>query len=100
MDNRKEGLKELGLALAATVIIVAASKFLTNSVFSGTRMLDLHTLVKVACIFYDNISGAASAFYIIDRRLAEQGKLRTPLNRKDIVLVFKKDHAFSRSPAR
>ena len=35
MDNRKEGLKELGLALAATVIIIAASKLLTNTVFSG-----------------------------------------------------------------
>ncbi len=100
MDNRKEGLKELGLALAATVIIVAASKFLTNSVFSGTRMLDLHTLVKVACIFYGNISGAASAFYIIDRSLAEQGKPGAPPDRKDTILVFKKNHAFRRSPAR
>ena len=35
MDNRKEGLKELGMALAATVIIIAASKFLTNTVLSG-----------------------------------------------------------------
>ena len=35
MDNRKEGLKELAGALAAAVIIVAVSKFLTNTVLSG-----------------------------------------------------------------
>ena len=49
MDNRKEGLKELGLALAATVIIIAASKLLTNTVFSGTALqaavsIDVQTL--------------------------------------------------------
>ena len=35
MDNRKEGLKELAGSLAAAVIIVAVSKFLTNTVLSG-----------------------------------------------------------------
>lgn len=35
MDNRKEGPKELAGALAAAVIIVAVSKFLTNTVLSG-----------------------------------------------------------------
>ena len=35
MDNRKEGLKELVKAVAFSIIIIAVSKVLSNTVFSG-----------------------------------------------------------------
>ena len=62
-------------------------------------LLQGKTLGQISDIGAVDVSGTASAFYVIDGSFSEQSDAFSLFQRKDLLLIFKKDHSFSCCPS-